>query len=118
MNVFNAIDDRLNADEHAWPAPIGTVIYFVVSKIHRPISQIVHNDFDEPFLDRFGQQALGHVSRKDLRKEGNDVDSQHKKTRARGPVLTSKSVLNEEQITFQRQNSTFGTYIHPGLRSL
>jgi hypothetical protein len=75
--------DRLDANEHARSSPIGSVVDFVVFFIGRPIPEVVNSDLDEPFVDGFGQEALGQVPGEDLREQGHDIDPQGSLHRAR-----------------------------------
>jgi hypothetical protein len=56
----------------------------VVFFIGRPIPEVVNSDLDEPFVDGFGQEALGQVPGEDLWEEGHDIDPQGSLHRTRG----------------------------------
>jgi hypothetical protein len=51
--------------------------------IGRPIPEVVNSDFDEPFVDGFGQEALGQVPGEDLWEKRHDIDPQGSLHRAR-----------------------------------
>jgi hypothetical protein len=65
--------------------------------IGRPISEVVNSNLDEPFVDGFGQEALGQVPGKDLWEEGHDIDPQGSlhRARVRGVVVNLARIANE-----------------------
>ena len=74
LHVFDGLHDRLDHHHHARTASKRSIIDLVMLAF-RPVAQITHVHADQPRINGFLQQALAEITRKDLGKQGQNIES-------------------------------------------
>ncbi len=74
LHGFDAIDHRLDFEQHAGAAAVGAIVDGFVF-IFGPVADVVQIDLHQAVLDGQLQQALAQVAGEDFREEGEDVET-------------------------------------------
>ena len=80
LDMLDAIEDRLTAEEHSGPTAVGSVIDRLMP-ICRPVAEVPGVDLDQPPLEGAFQEALPQVTLEQSGEQGQQIES-HGNTRA------------------------------------